>query len=105
MNRKTADSSKRNLAKTIKFTSEELQEIEKLAADKNLSFCTYVRESALSGNMPDDYYEKKYMCKIIPITEGINRMKNILDSPFPNIEELRTIVNSLDRETIKLWRY
>lgn len=105
MNKKANESSKRNLVKSIKFSPEELNTIEALAAEKGLDFSTYIREAALSGNMPENYYEKKYICRLIPITDGINKMKELLNSPEPNIEELRKIAYSMDKENITLWRY
>ena len=105
MNKKAMNESKRNLVKSIKFTPEELQQIESNAAEKGLDFSTYVRESALSGNMPEDYYKKQYICRLIPITDGINKMMKILNSQEPNIEELKTIVYSMDKGSITSWRY
>lgn len=105
MNKKTNDSSKRNLVKSIKLSPEELNTIEALAAEKGLDLSTYIRESALSGNMPENYYEKKYICRLIPITDGINKMKEILNSPEPNIDELRKIAYSMDKEILTVWRY
>lgn len=105
MNKKTNESTKRNLVKSIKLSPEELNKIEGLAAEKGLDFSTYVRESALSGNMPEDYYKKKYMCRLINITEGINKINETLNSHEPNIEELRKIAYSMDKEILTTWRY
>lgn len=105
MNKKTNDSSKRNLVKSIKLSPEELKEFEAAAAEKGLDFSTYMRESARIGNMPEDYYEKKYLCRLINITEGINKINEILNSPEPNIDELRKIAYSMDKEIITTWRY
>ena len=105
MNKKAMNESKRNLVKSIKFTPEELQQIESNAAEKGLDFSTYVRESALSGNMTEDYYKKIYMCRLINITEGINKINETLNSHEPNIEELRKIAYSMNKEILTTWRY
>lgn len=105
MNKKTNDLSKKTSVKSIKFSPEELKKIEAIAAEKGLDFSTYVREAALSGNMPEDYYEKKYICRLINITHGINTMGEILNSHEPNIGELKKIANSMDKEILTAWRY
>lgn len=103
MYKKTA-SSKRQMARTVKFSLSEINEIKRNAKEKGLSISAYIRSAALSGEMSEDYYEKKYLTRLVPITDGINKLQILLSSNEPNITEIRRIVYSMDKEITRLWQ-
>jgi hypothetical protein len=105
MYRKKENSQKRLMAKTIKFSSEEIETITSNAQKKNMYFSDYIRTTALSDIMTKDYYEQKYLSILVPITENINKLNTILKSPHCDIGEIKKIVDSMDKECLNLWQY
>lgn len=102
---KKTDSSKKQMVKTVKFSSSEINEIERNAKGKGLSVSAYIRSAALSGAISEDYYEKKYLTSLVPITDGINKLQILLSSNNSNITEVKSIVDTMEKEITKLWQY
>lgn len=55
--------------------------------------------------MSEDYYEQKYLTRLVLLTEGINKLQILLNSNEPDITEIKSTVNTMDKESFKLWQY
>ena len=91
---------------TCRVTYGDKQILKQIADSKNMALSKYIIEAAKKGNMPAEYYEKKYLWRWSIITSVSNELDCICEKYHAQLpEELLEAVERLRREVSKGWQF